>query len=94
MAYIAEKRAMGHVAGVAWSLEEVEDLLLEAGAPLRLRLPRCAEPQPQSASVVDIRIADCGPFFSLKAPAPVGTEREGAANPGGASWDCGETDEP
>ena len=36
VAYIAEKRAMGHVAGVAWSLEEVEDVLLEAGAPLRL----------------------------------------------------------
>ena len=28
VAYIAEKRAMGHVAGVAWSLEEVEELLL------------------------------------------------------------------
>lgn len=42
LAFIARQRSMGRVAGWAQSLEQVEDLLVEAGAPLRMRLPRQA----------------------------------------------------
>ena len=42
--FIEDMRAQGKVAGVARSLEEAEDLLIEAGAPLRVLLPRQNRP--------------------------------------------------
>jgi predicted RNA-binding protein with PUA domain len=38
--FVREMRALGFVAGWAQSLEQVEDLLVEAGAPLRFRILR------------------------------------------------------
>jgi hypothetical protein len=42
--FISDLSAMGHAAGVANSLEQVEAILTEAGAPLRIRLLGRARP--------------------------------------------------
>lgn len=48
IAFGAALTAMGHHTGIATSLEQIEDILIAAGAPLMARLPRPMRPAPHA----------------------------------------------